>query len=519
MGNLCSSPGVNVDNTSNGSASSHSQKQEAQPAAKALENHLPAKAVQAQTSVSSDVIQAAMVAAKAELEKNAKAERVFEAFYTVSKLIGHGAFAKVSICTSLENKEKLAVKTVQKNLEDPVKQREGIIKEIAIMRMLQDHPNTVKLLEVFEDSEQYMLVMELCRGGELFDQIIAKGHFSEKDAAEKMQCLLDFIAYAHSKHIIHRDLKPENILLSDKTPTAAIKVIDFGTSDFCLPGQRLVQKFGTPYYVAPEVLRKDYDKSADIWSAGVIMYILLCGYPPFGGKTDAKILQRVQAGVFSYEAREWELVTEAAKDMITSMLVMDIAKRATAKQLLQHRWFQVAITAPAAALGAHMVKRLRAFAGMSRMKRLALVVLARTLTDNDVKRLRELFAAMDSNNDGKIDSQDLHNALEKVGAAIDEAEMQELFHASDIDGTGQIDYEEFIAAMLDSNRVARRKEAVRKSFEELDKDGDGFITPEDLVKVMPRGGSIELAREMVEEVDHDGDGRVDYNEFTRMMQS
>lgn len=170
------------------------------------------------------------------------------------------------------------------------------------------------------------------------------------------------------------------------------------------------------------MLRKDYDKSADIWSAGVIMYILLCGYPPFGGKTDAKILQRVQAGpcgarqrsrcsgsgggvraaaftalpcpcvqsagAYSFDGREWEVVTEAAKDMVNQMLVMDISKRATAKQLLAHRWFQVAVTAPAAALGAHMVKRLRAFAGMSRMKRLALVVLARTLTDNDVKRLR-----------------------------------------------------------------------------------------------------------------------------------
>lgn len=118
------------------------------------------------------------------------------------------------------------------------------------------------------------------------------------------------------------------------------------------------------------------------------MYILLCGYPPFGGKTDAKILARVQAGQYSFEGKEWEVVTEAAKDMVARMLVMDISKRATAKELLAHRWFQVAATAPAAALGAHMVKRLRAFAGMSRMKRLALVVLARTLTDNDVKRLR-----------------------------------------------------------------------------------------------------------------------------------
>eukprot|EP00955_Chlamydomonas_euryale_P028855 304062-Chlamydomonas_euryale.AAC.24 len=375
--------------------------------------------------------------------------------------------------------------------------------------------------EALLDTQQ---IADLC----MLVAVLLQGHFSEKDAAEKIQCLLDFIQFAHSKNIIHRDLKPENILLSDKTPNAALKVIDFGTSDFCLQGQFLQHKFGTPYYVAPEcvsqdnttwVLKKHYDKSADVWSAGVIMYILLCGYPPFGGKTDAKILQRVEKGMYSFDGREWEVVTEAAKDMITQMLVLDFSRRASAAQLLQHRWFKVAATAPAAALGAHMVKRLHAFAGMSRMKRLALVVLARTLTDNDVKRLRELFAAMDTNQDGRIDSEDLHNALAKVGAAIDETEMQELFCASDIDGTGQIDYEEFIAAMLDSNRVARRAEAVRKSFEELDKDGDGFISPEDLVRVMPRGSSIELARDMVKEVDKDNDGKVGFNEFRQMMQS
>lgn len=462
-------------------------------------------------------IEASMSAARLELEKNAGIH--FESVYSTSKLIGHGAFAKVSICEHRQTKDTYAAKVVAKSLEDPNKQREGVIKEVAIMRTLQEHPNSVRLVEVYDDPDSFVLVMELCSGGELFDQIISKGHFSEKDASEKMRSLLDFIAFAHSKHVIHRDLKPENILLSDKTPTARLKVIDFGTSDFCMDGHFLQQKFGTPYYVAPEVLKKHYDKSADIWSAGVILYILLCGYPPFGGKTDAKILQRVEKGMYSFDGREWEVVTEAAKDIITRMLVLDFSRRTPAKELLEHKWFQVAATAPAAALGAHMVKRLRAFAGMSRMKRLALVVLARTLTDNDVKRLRELFAAMDTNQDGRIDSGDLHNALAKVGAAIDESEMQELFRASDIDGTGQIDYEEFIAAMLDSNRVGRRAEAVRRSFEELDRDGDGFISPEDLVKVMPRGSSIEVARQMVQEVDKDNDGKVNYNEFRQMMQS
>eukprot|EP00798_Chlamydomonas_sp_ICE-L_P018948 gene18948-25518_t len=502
MGNLCGSPSAHdggetaPGETGRGTAANVAK---AKPAASS-------SACEAR----SEPIEQAMENAKKELVKNAG--KKFADHYALSKLIGHGAFAKVSMCTHNATKESYAVKAVSKMTADPHKQREGIIKEIAIMRMLQDHPNTVVLKEVFEDDDLYQLVMELCSGGELFDQIIAKGHYSEKHAAEKMQSLMSLIAYAHSKDIIHRDLKPENILLSDKTPTALLKVIDFGTSDFCKDGERLQQKFGTPYYVAPEVLKNDYDKLADIWSAGVIMYILLCGFPPFAGKTDVRILQRVQAGAYNFDGREWEIVTEAAKNMISQMLVLDISKRASAKSLLQHRWFQVAATAPAAALGQHMVKRLRAFAGMSRMKRLALVVLARTLTDHDVKRLRELFSAMDTNCDGCIDSADLHNALAKVGAAIDELEMQDLFHASVIDGHGKIDYEEFIAAMLDSSRC-------RKSFQELDNDGDGFITAEDLVKVMPRGSSIELAREIVNEVDQGKNGKMDYDDFKAMMQS
>ena len=268
-----------------------------------------------------------------------------------------------------------------------------------------------------------------------------------------MRKLLDFIAFAHSKHIIHRDLKPENILLTDKSPEAQLKVVDFGTSDFCKDHQWLTQKFGTPYYVAPEVLHKHYNKAADVWSAGVILYILLSGFPPFGGKSDSRILQKVQQGSYSFAKAEWEEVSETAKQMITRMLVIEPEQRATAAELLQHEWFVTAVSTPETQLGAHMLKHLRAFAGMSRMKRLALVVLARTLTDRDVMRLRELFLRMDHNKDGRVSADQLHNALASVGAAIEEEQMRALLQASDIDGNGEVEYEAFIAAMIDSSKV------------------------------------------------------------------
>lgn len=473
-----------------------------------------------------DEVEKALAEARQELD--AARQRVFEDTYQIGRIIGHGAFAKVQACTHIKSGQEFAVKTVQKSPED-LKQREGIIKEVAIMRMLHGHPHVVGLQDVFEDDAHYHLVMELCSGGELFDRIISRGYFSERDAAVIMRALLDFISFAHSKHIVHRDLKPENILLTSKGPDAVLKVIDFGTSEFCKPGQRLSQKFGTPYYVAPEVLRRDYNNAADVWSSGVIMYILLCGYPPFGGKSDSRILQKVQQGSYSFVNREWNNVTEAAKAMIGDMLVMDPQQRSPAAALLQHRWFlsDGPAAAPAAALGAHMVRRLRAFANMNHMKRLALVVLARTLTDKDVNRLRELFMAMDKDDDGRIDAHDLHQALAQVGAAIDEDEMAELFQVSDMSGQGVIDYEEFIAAMLDSARVAKRRDAVRRSFEQLDRDGDGYISVEDLAQVLqderptmkgPAGRkmSLDMASAMVKEVDADCDGTVGFEDFRKM---
>lgn len=456
------------------------------------------------------------------------------------KIIGHGAYAKVYEARQVPSGRAVAVKMVSKlEGEEGVAQRQAVIREIAIMRHLEGHPAMAALLEAFESRGSYYLAMELCTGGELFDQIISGGHLSERAAAGLTRSLLGFVAFAHSRGVMHRDLKPENIMISDSSGSGALKVIDFGTSEFCTEGMRLSQKFGTPYYVAPEVLQRDYDSRADIWSVGVILYILLCGYPPFGGKTDDRVLQKVQRGSYSFAAKEWEGVSEAAKEVITLMLTLDASERPGARQLLSHPW--LSDTPPAAAggvgagdaqaataLGQHIVCRLRAFAGMSRMQRLALVCLARTMSEADVARLRALFVAMDADNDGLVGASELQRALQQVGAATDPAEMTQLMSASDLDGRGQIDYEEFIAAMMDSSRVARRKGAVRRSFQQLDVDGDGLITVQDLARLLQEKGdasmrgpngrarSFDMAATIVEEVDRCRKGALDFEDFQRV---
>ncbi|KAI8464717.1 MAG: kinase-like domain-containing protein [Monoraphidium minutum] len=485
-------------------------------------------------------VAAALAAAQRELERAAK-QGGFLDRYKLLRIVGHGAYSRVHEAVQAGTERRVAVKVMTKlDGEEGDAQREAVVREVAIMRRLSGHPAALELIEVGHTPSAYYLATELCSGGELFDQIIGRGHFTERAAADLARSLLEFVAYAASRGMVHRDLKPENIMLTARGEGGALKVVDYGTSEFCGPGERLHQKFGTPYYVAPEVLKRDYGCAADVWSLGVVVYILLCGYPPFGGKSDDRILARVARGSYSFAAKEWEGVSEPAKELITLMLTMDQEKRPSARQLLSHRWLAPdpgpepapgaadAAAAHAAALGAHMVTRLREFAGMSRMKRLALVCLARTLTDADVVRLRGLFEAMDYEQTGTIGAEELQRALEQVGAAVDPGEMAELMAASDLDGSGRIDYEVFMAAMMDSHRVARKRGAVRRSFEQLDRDGDGLITPQDLAAVLAAGdaplrrgaagraASFDIAASIVSEVDGGRKGGVDFEDFERM---
>jgi calcium-dependent protein kinase len=160
---------------------------------------------------------------------------------------------------------------------------------MSILKQL-DHPNILKLLEIYDWRNYYYLITEMCDGGELFDKIRALRHFTEKDAAQVMKSILSAVVYMHKLGIVHRDLKPENMLYVDKSPTSNIKLIDFGTARKIQSGKKLTKPIGTAYYIAPEVINKDYDEKCDVWSCGVILYILLCGYPPFRGVSENEIM-------------------------------------------------------------------------------------------------------------------------------------------------------------------------------------------------------------------------------------
>ena len=260
-----------------------------------------------------------------------------------TRVLGTGHFGSVRSCTDRATGQRYAVKTICKN--DAAVKPGGLVREIMLLHEMK-HESIVQLVDVFEDAEYVHLVTDLCSGGELFDKIVEKSSsnngtacFTEEEAARILHQLLTAVSYMHTHDVVHRDIKPENILFETSDKDSPIKVIDFGLArqhfDHEPPMSTIV---GTPYYIAPEVLRKKYDKSCDLWSVGVIAYILLCGYPPFNGNDNNETHRAISHGIYYFPSREWKVTSRESRDFIRQLLKMDPSKRMTAEDALNHPW-------------------------------------------------------------------------------------------------------------------------------------------------------------------------------------
>jgi len=261
-----------------------------------------------------------------------------ENFYDLGKEIGRGGFSVVLEGTQKKTGEKFAVKCIKKTMVagEDIKL---LLREVQIMKKV-DHPNVLKLYEVFEDDESFFLVMELVNGKELFDKIVERGQYSEADASHIVRQIVSAVEYLHSQGIAHRDLKPENLLSADIDGVERIKIADFGFSKN-FGEEKLMTSCGSPGYVAPEVLTSEsYDKSVDLWSVGVIIYILLCGFPPFYADNAPALFKKIMDVKYDFEDSSWAEVSEAAKNLIRHLLVKDPNQRYTATQCLNDPWVQ-----------------------------------------------------------------------------------------------------------------------------------------------------------------------------------
>lgn len=260
--------------------------------------------------------------------------------YKFGKVLGSGSFATVKLAEHRTEGSKWAVKCIEKgslSKEDA----DALEIEVDVLGKVK-HPNIVELKEIFDCPKVFYLVMELMEGGELFDRIVEKEHYTEKEAQLVVTDLAHALDYCHEMNVVHRDLKPENLLYKSKSADAKIKIADFGLAKL-LSDESMMMKTacGTPGYVAPEILEsKAYNSKVDMWSLGVILYILLCGFPPFYDDNNAKLFAQIKSGRFSYPKEYWKNVSDDAKDLINNLLVVDPAKRLDAKGVLNHKWIK-----------------------------------------------------------------------------------------------------------------------------------------------------------------------------------
>ncbi|XP_024280600.1 calcium/calmodulin-dependent protein kinase type II delta chain isoform X11 [Oncorhynchus tshawytscha] len=258
--------------------------------------------------------------------------------YQLYEELGKGAFSVVRRCVKKSNGQEFAAKIINtKKLS--ARDHQKLEREARICRLLK-HPNIVRLHESISEEGFHYLVFDLVTGGELFEDIVAREYYSEADASQCINQILESVHHMHQHDIVHRDLKPENLLLASKLKGAAVKLADFGLAiDVQGDEQAWFGFAGTPGYLSPEVLRKDpYGKPVDIWACGVVLYILLVGYPPFWDEDQHKLYQQIKAGAYDFPSPEWDTVTPEAKNLINQMLTINPAKRITADQALKHPW-------------------------------------------------------------------------------------------------------------------------------------------------------------------------------------
>jgi len=445
--------------------------------------------------------------------------RGFQDVYKVGNRLGAGAFAEVRRCEHKVTGQVRAVKIYRKEKLSPTELQE-LIREAEVLRQF-DHPNIVRIYEMFEDTKRYYIVMEHCKGGELFYIISSGTSFSEGQVAKIMLQLLSVVAYIHERGVVHRDIKPENILLEERDHSFDIKIVDFGTAARLGSNGKVSGIVGTPYYIAPEVMAGGYTEKCDEWSCGVIMYILLTGRPPFGGTDDKEILEKVKTGVYSLDIPEMQSVSKDAISLLRRFL-SPASSRITAKQALQHSWLLASSHESHRSTTAlpQVLSNLQSFTKGRKLREAVQTFIAtQLLSAQETKELREVFREIDKNGDGKLSREELmQEYLKTMGIEEATTEVDRIMEKVDSDGSGFIDYTEFLKASLDMKKVLNVQN-LEMTFSMFDTDSSGKISATEIKKLLGNGGDIdeEVWQGIIKEVDQNGDGEIDLVEFKELV--
>ena len=439
-------------------------------------------------------------------------------YYNIIRMIGEGGFGKVYEVQNVKTSETYACKKISKT---NILNYEHFKNEINIMSKA-DHPHIIKLYEIYESNRSFYLIMELCKGGQLFHKIIEKIQnkkmYTEKDAAEIFQQIISGIEYCHNQGICHRDLKPENILYlnNNNEKNNPLKIIDFGFSKH-FKSNKFSSRVGSTNYVSPEVLSQSYTEKCDIWSAGVILFLLLSGTFPFSGSDDRELFAKIKSINYNMDGDLWKNISDDAKDLIRHMLVNE-SERYSAKEVLSHPWFKIINNKNNKILNIDF-NLFKKYSQENTLKKIVLYFIATRLNEKEINELSNLFKNFDTDLNGQISYEEFEKGIfeiEKKSNSINQNEIKDIFENVDINKNGKIDYTEFIAACLEG-----RKEIVEKrlyeAFSSYDKEEKGKISKEDFMKALHI--DINLNEKGFEKIINDliKDDLIDYNEFMKLI--
>ena len=465
-------------------------------------------------------------------------------FYEVQKKIGEGAYGKIY---KVRNKQSGDIRAMKQVTKTKIQDMGKFQTEIKILSML-DHPNIVRLFEVIEDDKYYNLLEELCTGGELLSRA-QKTELKEKDIARIFYQIISGVAYIHGMGIAHRDLKLENILFSTENPMSPIKIIDFGFSVFMDKNneklkedkkdkdnentdpkkfgfKRLKSKVGTLYYISPEIIKGNYDEKCDIWACGVILYILLAGYPPFSGNTDKEVYNLITNLKYDFDKERWKNISKYAKELIKNMLT-PAKNRFSAKQVLASKWFEIKLKDNIDENINNILdyRRINKYKNYNKLKKAILTFIASRLSCEESSKLREIFLNMDEDKNGYISFEDFRkyviNEYDIDDLIENEEELKKGFEGVDIDHNNQIDYTEFLAANLDE-KIFLKNEKLKEAFRIFDINDNGVIKRDDIIRVLKLENlenKNELADKIIEENDYDKDGKINFLDFVKIMKN
>ncbi|XP_051138710.1 CDPK-related kinase 1-like [Andrographis paniculata] len=457
------------------------------------------------------------------LDKNFGYCKSFPRDYEIEEEVGRGHFGYTCSAKGKRGSLKgvdVAVKVIPKSKMTTAIAVEDVRREVKILRALTGHKNLVQFYDAYEDEDNVYVVMELCKGGELLDRILSRGgKYSEEDAKVIMLQILSVVAYCHLQGVVHRDLKPENFLFTSKDEYAPLKAIDFGLSDYVKPDERLNDIVGSAYYVAPEVLHRSYGTEADMWSIGVIAYILLCGSRPFWARTESGIFRAVLKADPNFDESPWPSMSPEAIDFVKRLLNKDYRKRLTAAQALSHPWLAGSCDMKIP-LDIIICKLVRAYICSSSLRKAALKALAKTLTISQLSYLREQFTLLGPSRNGFISLQNFKSAMVKSSTdAMKDSRVLEYVSLVSSIQYGKLDFEEFCAAAISVHQLEGTEsweQHARRAYDFFEKDGNRPIMIEELASELGLSPSVPVHVVLQDWIRH-SDGKLSFLGFVRLV--